>query len=164
MTHPTAPAPTADATLDLTGLTCPGPILGAKKIVDGLGAGQVLRLLSDCAGTRDDLIAWCRQTGNELVHAETHADGAVAYFLRKGRAGPIAANAVLDMRGVTCPGPIIEAKQFIKAMGPGEVLKLVSNCPGTRADISDWTAATGLRLLATVEAGAGVLEFYIGKP
>ena len=157
-------APAAAATLDLTGLTCPGPLLGAKRIVDGLAAGQVLKLVSDCAGTRDDLIAWGRQTGNELVHAETRADGAVEYFVRKGRAGPIVANAVLDMRGVTCPGPIVEAKQFIKAMGPGEVLKLVSNCPGTQADIVDWTAATGLKLLASVETGAGVHEFYIAKP
>ncbi len=163
MTHPPVPVPDADATLDLAGLTCPGPILGAKKVVDGLGEGQVLRLLSNCAGTRDDLVAWCRQTGNELVLAESRDNGVTAYYLRKGRAGSIAANAVLDMRGVTCPGPIIEAKQFIKALGPGEILKLVSNCPGTRADIADWTAATGLRLVATVEAGAGVVEFYIAK-
>lgn len=161
---PTHATPTAEATLDLTGLTCPGPILGAKKIVDGLGEGQVLRLVSDCPGTRDDLIAWARQTGNEVIHVEARADGSSEYFLRKGRAGPITAHAVLDMRGVTCPGPIVEAKQLIKAMGPGEILKLVSNCPGTQADIVGWTAATGLRLLASVEAGAGVHEFYIAKP
>lgn len=158
------PFPRPDATLDLTGLTCPGPILGAKQVVDGLAPGQVLRLLSDCPGTRDDLFAWARQTGNEVVGAEPQADGSVAYFLRRGRAGPIACHAVLDMRGVSCPGPIVEAKQLLKGMKPGEVLKLVSNCPGTLADVADWTQATGLRLVATVEAGAGVHEFYIGRP
>ncbi len=160
----TSPMPQPDASLDLTGLTCPGPILGAKQVVDGLAAGQVLRLLSDCPGTRDDLIAWARQTGNEVLAAEPQAGGAVAYFIRRGRAGPIAFHASLDMRGVSCPGPIVEAKQLLKGMKPGEVLKLVSNCPGTPADIADWTRATGLKLVGTIEAGAGVHEFYIGKP
>ena len=52
------------AMVDLTGLTCPGPILGAREILEGLRDGQVLLLLSDCPGTRDDLFAWARQTGN----------------------------------------------------------------------------------------------------
>jgi TusA-related sulfurtransferase len=155
---------TADATVDLTGLTCPGPVLGAKRIVDGLDEGQVLCLVSDCPGTRDDLIAWSRQTGNEVVHVEVRDGGVAAYFVRKGRSAGIAANAVLDMRGVSCPGPIVEAKQLIKGMRSGEVLKLVSNCPGATADIADWAKVTGLRLLATVDAGAGVNEFYIAKP
>jgi TusA-related sulfurtransferase len=159
-THP----PVADATLDLTGLTCPGPILGAKEVVDGLAPGQVLRLVSDCPGTRDDLISWARQTGNEVVAIEPGKDGSSAYFLRKGRSGALVAHAVLDMRGVSCPGPIVEAKQLIKGLKSGEVLKLVSNCPGTAADLADWTAHTGLKLIATVEAGAGNHEFYIGKP
>ncbi len=158
------PTPAADLSLDLTGLTCPGPILGAKKVVDGLAEGQVLRLVSDCAGTRDDLISWARQTGNEVVGIEPGADGSTSYFLRKGRTGAIAAHAVLDMRGVSCPGPIVEAKQLIKGLKSGEVLKLLSNCPGTPADLADWTARTGLTLLATVEAGAGSHEFYIRKP
>lgn len=159
-----SPTPHPDASLDLTGLTCPGPILGAKQVVDGLAEGQVLRLLSDCPGTRDDLLAWARQTGNEVVAVEPQPDGPVAYFIRRGRSGPIAFHAALDMRGVSCPGPIVEAKQLLKGMKPGEVLKLVSNCPGTQADIADWTRATGLKLVGTLEVGAGVHEFYIGKP
>ena len=160
----TLPTPHVDATLDLTGLTCPGPILGAKRVVDGLAEGQVLRLLSDCPGTRDDLIAWARQTGNEVVGIEPLPAGPVAYLLRRGRSGPIAFHASLDMCGVSCPGPIVEARQLVKGLKSGEVLRLVSNCPGTPADVADWTRATGLRLLDTRESGAGVHEFYIAKP
>jgi len=49
-------------------------------------------------------------------------------------------------------------------MRPGEVLKLVSNCPGVAADVGDWVRVTGLKLVRTEEIGAGEYEFYIGKP
>ena len=61
--------------------------------VDALAA-QVLLLLSDCPGTRDDLFAWARQTGNEVTHTEPrergatlvatlhHVDMALAHFPR----------------------------------------------------------------------------------
>jgi TusA-related sulfurtransferase len=156
--------PKPDVTLDMSGLTCPGPILGAKKVVDDLQAGQILMLVSDCPGSRDDLFAWARQTGNRIV-ATRKLDGArVAYYLQKGHAGAIKAHAVLDMRGVTCPGPIIEAKHLLNGMKPGEVLLLVSNCPGIRADLAEWTRVTGMKLLDTVEVGPGEFEFYVGKP
>jgi len=153
-----------NAMVDLTGLTCPGPILGAKEILDGLRDGQVLLLLSDCPGTRDDLYAWARQTGNEVIHTEPRERGATAYFLRKGVSDTIAAQVRLDMRGVACPGPIVEARQLLKGMRRGEVLKLVSDCPGVRDDVVDWVRETGLELVAGIETAAGVNEFYIRRP
>ena len=50
-------------TLDMSGLSCPAPLIGAKKIVDDMEPGQSLLLVSDCPGTSDDLFAWARQTG-----------------------------------------------------------------------------------------------------
>jgi TusA-related sulfurtransferase len=152
-----------NAMVDLTGLTCPGPILGAKEILEGLKDGQVLLLLSDCPGTRDDLFAWARQTGNEVIYTESREDGATAYYLRRGRADAVAAHVRLDLRGVVCPGPIVEAKQLLKGMRPGEVLKLVSDCPGVRDDIVGWTKATGIDLVTIHETGAGVHEFFLRK-
>jgi TusA-related sulfurtransferase len=151
------------AMVDLTGLTCPGPILGAREILEGLRDGQVLMLLSDCPGTRDDLFAWARQTGNEVIHSEPRARGATGYFVRKGRSGQVAAHVRLDMRGVSCPGPILEARQLLKGMKPGEVLKLVSDCPGVRDDIASWSEATRLELVSTVGSGAGAYEFFLRK-
>ena len=152
-----------DAMVDLTGLTCPGPVLGAREILEGLAHGQVLLLLSDCPGTRDDLLAWTRQTGNELIRTEPRDRGVIGYYVRRGRSGAIVAHARLDLRGVVCPGPIVEARQLLKGMERGEVLKLVSDCPGVRADVAGWAAATGVELVAVVEAGAGVSEFYLRK-
>ena len=54
-------------TIDLSGLPCPAPLLGAKKIIDDLQAGQTMLLLSDCPGSSDDLHAWCKFTGNEML-------------------------------------------------------------------------------------------------
>jgi TusA-related sulfurtransferase len=44
----------ATVTLDVCGLPCPAPLLGAKKLIDDLQPGQTLRLVSDCPGTADD--------------------------------------------------------------------------------------------------------------
>ena len=68
------------------------------------------------------------------------------------------------MRGVVCPGPLVEAKHLLQSMRSGETLKLVSNCPGISDDIADWVKATGYRLIETSEIGPGEFEFCIGKP
>jgi len=152
------------AMVDLTGLTCPGPILGAREILEGLRDGQVLLLLSDCPGTRDDLFAWAKQTGNEVIHTEPREHGATGYHVQKGRSGTVAAHVRLDLRGVSCPGPIVEARQLLKGMRPGEVLKLVSDCPGVRDDIAGWAEATRIEIVSTAGAGGGAFEFYLRKP
>lgn len=154
----------ADVTLDMRGLTCPAPLLGAKKMVDDLHEGQTLLLLSDCPGTRDDLFAWARQTGNQVLQTEHRAEGGTGYYLRKGGTSKkYEVSVLLDIRGVSCPGPIVEAKKLLNGMKAGEILKLVSNCPGIQADITGWVAATGFKLLDTVKATAEEYEFYIQK-
>jgi TusA-related sulfurtransferase len=70
---------------------------------------------------------------------------------------------VLDIRGVACPGPIVEAKKLLNGMHAGEVLRLMSNCPGISADIKGWTHATGLVLVDSIETAPGEYDFYIRK-
>lgn len=159
----TQASPHPNATLDLKGSTCPGPLLGAKRIVDCLESGQILLLLSDCPGTKDDLFSWVQYTDNQIVKTEAMPDGSTGFYIQKGKATRPEANAVLDIRGVTCPGPIVEAKKLINSMQPGEILRLISNCPGVRGDIQGWSESTGLKLLETIETGAGEYEFYIRK-
>ena len=151
------------ASLDLKGLSCPGPLLGAKKIIDELRAGQVLLLISDCPGTKDDLFSWVKYTDNEVIRTEAMPEGGLGFYIRKGKSKHLSPNAVLDMRGISCPGPIVEAKKLINGLQSGEVLKLVSNCPGIKSDIAGWTRATGLKLLDTVETAPGEYEFFIAK-
>jgi tRNA 2-thiouridine synthesizing protein A len=155
--------PTSVIRLDMTGLACPLPLLGAKKMLDDLPDGQHLVLISDCPGTGDDLRVWATQTGHEVIHTE-HVNGRrFAYTIRRQPTkAPSAGTVVLDLRGAHCPGPIVEARRLLQAMEPGEVLVLISNCPGTPADVDAWTADGSVRLLDRYETAPGEYEFYLG--
>ena len=151
-------------TLDMSGLSCPAPLIGAKKIVDDMESGQSLLLISDCPGTSDDLLAWARHTGND-VSAKDKMDGdRTAYLITRGSGtAPLKPNVTLDVRGVSCPGPILEAKKMLDGMQSGEMLMLVSNCPGTPADVDAWVKNTALELVSRVEIARGSFEFYLRK-
>lgn len=154
---------TANVVLDLKGLTCPGPLLGAKRMVDDLETGQILLLVSDCPGTHDDLFAWAKQTGNQVLKTEKQDTGGTGYYIQKGKGNAHQVNVLLDIRGVVCPGPIVEARKLLNGMKAGEVLKLVSDCPGISSDITGWADSTGMKILDTTEIAAGEYEFYIQK-
>lgn len=154
----------ANVRLDMKGLSCPGPIIGAKRMIDSLVEGQVLLLISDCPGTKDDLYSWADNTGNRVLKTERFADGAVGYYVQRGGRATNTANVTLDMRGAVCPGPILEAKKLIDGMKSGEVLRLISNCAGTRDDMDAWTRTKGLQLLDVVQTGATEFEFFVRKP
>lgn len=151
-------------TLDLCGLNCPAPLLGAKHVIDDLRPGQVMQLISDCPGTPDDLFAWSRHTGNEVIGTDRLGGRRVAYTIKRGSgAARPAANVTLDIRGVSCPGPIIEAKKLLDGMKTAETLRLISNCPGSPDDVNSWVKSTGLQLLAKQEVAPGTYEFFIRK-
>jgi TusA-related sulfurtransferase len=124
-----------------------------------------MKLLSNCPGSSDDLFAWCKYTGNEMVSTNKQADGKIAYVLRKagGASTTPTAHATLDMRGVSCPGPILEAKKLLDAMKSGEVLQLLSDCPGAMDDIKSWEKMVSIELLATQPMARGAQEFYLRK-
>ena len=58
---------TADQTLDTLGLFCPLPIILTSKKIKQMESGQILEVLSDDAGIKKDMPAWCKTTGNELI-------------------------------------------------------------------------------------------------
>ena len=148
----------------MSGAACPGPMLGARRVLDDLLPGEVMRLISDCAASRDDLLSWPKYADVEIVKTHARARGATEYFIRKGKArAQLTPNAVLDVRGATCPGPIVEAKKLLNGMRRGEVLQLINDCPGIRADVKSWVKATGLELADMRESAAGEFQFYIRK-
>jgi TusA-related sulfurtransferase len=91
------------------------------------------------------------------------AHGGTGYYIRKGKDRRVSPNAVLDMRGATCPGPVVEAKKLLNGMLKGEVLQLISDCPGIQADVRSWVKATSLELADTRESASGEYQFYIRK-
>lgn len=70
-----------DATLDAKGLMCPMPIVQLAKKVKELKSGQVLELIVDDVGAKEDVPAWCSRTGNQLLGVEE--EGKVLRFYIK---------------------------------------------------------------------------------
>lgn len=74
---------THDAELDATGLLCPLPVLKARKRLQALQSGQVLRMLADDPAAIVDVPHFCTEAGHDLLHmADT--DKAQIYLIRKG--------------------------------------------------------------------------------
>jgi TusA-related sulfurtransferase len=154
----------AAVTVDYSGLTCPAPLLGAKRVLDDLDVGQVLSVISDCSGAHEELLTWCAYSGNTFISATKQESGSVAYLLRKGSLGtrPVP-HATLDARGVACPGPVLQAKKLLKDMNSGEVLQLVTDCTAAVDDIPLWSQQASIELLYAQAASRGAHEFYLRK-
>ncbi|MGH6647997.1 sulfurtransferase TusA family protein [Aquabacterium sp.] len=72
--------------LDARGLTCPLPILKAKKALSDMHSGEVLKVLATDPGSVRDFQAFARQTGNDLVDQQTKRVGEqdeFSHFLRR---------------------------------------------------------------------------------
>jgi len=67
--------PKPHVTLDMKGAACPGPMLGARRVLDDLLAGEVLLLISDCPATKDDLFSWPKYADVEILKTEKLARG-----------------------------------------------------------------------------------------
>jgi tRNA 2-thiouridine synthesizing protein A len=56
-------------TLDVKGLLCPLPVIRTQDRVKGLPPGALLSVLATDPGVLEDLPAWCRVHGHELLEA-----------------------------------------------------------------------------------------------
>jgi len=72
----------ADETLDCVGLYCPMPIVHTAKKMKDLKGGQVLEVLSDDVGIKEDMPNWCKTTGNECLGMEEDK-GVYRVFVKK---------------------------------------------------------------------------------
>ncbi|WP_069471150.1 sulfurtransferase TusA family protein [Candidatus Marithrix sp. Canyon 246] len=68
--------------LDASGLNCPLPILRAKKKLNTMESGQVLRIIATDPGSVKDFDAFAKQTGNTLLSTEEEGDK-YAFFIKK---------------------------------------------------------------------------------
>ncbi len=71
-----------DQELDARGLNCPLPILRAKKALNGMATGEVLKIVSTDPGSVKDFEAFASQTGNELQAAD-EKDGEFHFLMQK---------------------------------------------------------------------------------
>ena len=73
-----------NVTLDVTGLICPGLVIEARKIFNTMTQGQIMKLVSTCPSTQDEVGTWCVATGNVLLETQETGPGTWAFFIRKG--------------------------------------------------------------------------------
>ncbi len=71
--------------LDATGLLCPLPVLKARKRLQSLAAGDVLRVATDDPAALIDIPHFCAEAGHELIETETDSVPA-RWAIRKGGA------------------------------------------------------------------------------
>jgi len=72
------------------------------------------------------------------------------------------ADKVIDLRGLTCPGPILQTKKAIDELEPGQVLEIWGTDPGTKSDMPAWAKRAGHEFLGVEDAG-DYMKFYVRK-
>jgi len=68
----------------------------------------------------------------------------------------------LDLKGLSCPLPIVKTAQGIKEVSSGELLEALATDPGSVADFNAWCKSTGNELIEQGQDG-DVYRFLIRK-
>lgn len=68
----------------------------------------------------------------------------------------------LDVKGESCPMPVLQTKKEIDNIGDGEVLEVLATDPGAESDVQSWADRTGNEFLGLEKEG-DVLRLYIRK-
>jgi len=74
----------ADHSLDCVGLYCPMPIVKTAEKIKELKPGEVLEVVADDEGIKQDMPAWCQTTGHEFLGTEEEG-GEIKVYVRKKR-------------------------------------------------------------------------------
>ena len=68
----------------------------------------------------------------------------------------------LDLKGLSCPLPIIKTAKAMKTVGPGELVEAFATDPGSVPDFKAWAQSTGNALVECDERD-GVFHFVLKK-
>jgi tRNA 2-thiouridine synthesizing protein A len=72
----------SENTLDLSGLLCPLPVLKARKRLEGMATGQVLRVIATDPMSAIDMPHFCNEQGHTLMEQSTDG-GALIFRIRR---------------------------------------------------------------------------------
>jgi len=73
-----------DQVLDTCGLTCPMPLLKTKKTLKGMNPGDVLEILGNDPGSKNDIPGWGNKGGNQFLGMADIENDLTRYFIKKG--------------------------------------------------------------------------------
>jgi tRNA 2-thiouridine synthesizing protein A len=72
----------ADKSIDCVGLYCPMPIVKTAQNIKQMKVGEVLEVVADDKGIKQDMPAWCKATGNECLGIEEN-QGEIKVYVKK---------------------------------------------------------------------------------
>lgn len=70
------------STVDARGQSCPGPLVSLARALNEVERGDLLELLATDPGSKSDVPAWAKISGNQLLEA-TEEGGVFHYVVRK---------------------------------------------------------------------------------
>jgi tRNA 2-thiouridine synthesizing protein A len=68
--------------VDARAMSCPGPLLEAKKGIAKVKIGEILEIWSGDVNTKDDLPRWCEKVGHEFLGV-LQGDNCERLFIRR---------------------------------------------------------------------------------
>ena len=71
-----------DVRLDCKGMNCPMPVVKTKKAMDSMENGQILSIEVTDKGSKADIPAMLKRTGNELL-AVNEKENVFTFLIRK---------------------------------------------------------------------------------
>jgi len=69
----------------------------------------------------------------------------------------------LDVKGASCPMPVVKTKSAIDDLAEGDVLEVLATDPGSMSDIDGWAGGTEGVELVEQEEGDDVYTHYVRK-
>jgi tRNA 2-thiouridine synthesizing protein A len=70
--------------VDARGLVCPKPTIRLGQAIRKVEVGQLVELWTDDPGSKENMAAWCKNTGHELLE-ESSDDSTFTYVVRRSR-------------------------------------------------------------------------------
>jgi len=70
-------------TLDVTGVSCPIPVVKTKQAIDELGQGDILEVIATDSGSMSDIRGWAEGTDGVELREQTEGDDVYKHYVEK---------------------------------------------------------------------------------
>jgi tRNA 2-thiouridine synthesizing protein A len=70
--------------VDARGLVCPMPTIRLGQAIRRVEMGQLVEIWTDDPGSKENMAAWCRNTGHELIE-QSSDESTFTYVVRRSR-------------------------------------------------------------------------------
>ncbi|MCX8135032.1 MAG: sulfurtransferase TusA family protein [Roseococcus sp.] len=72
-------------------------------------------------------------------------------------------SSLLDVRGLSCPLPVLKANKALRALPPGARLTVLATDPAAVKDFAAYAEETGHALLSSTAEEGGVFRFLLQR-